>query len=276
MGVLDTISAELQPLARRLGHQGAVWFDDIFRVVRALDRAESLGPVADQAVAHLELADLDRNAFAYHGYRLVAGIRFRQGLWDDADALLRPSIERETRGAFDGIGLGLLSQYGAYRGDPAPFARLREQSGLLPEPGRPNTVGRWYVLAVTIRSAIVLGETGIAWELYDLILEAIANDQLQSSIGGLWHLQAATAAAAGEQWDVAERHFKTALGQAHDFPNRSEQPEVRYWWARMLIDRGAHGDKERARTLLEEAIEIYGQLGMPKHLDMAKEQLAKL
>ena len=44
----------------------------------------------------------------------------------------------------------------------------------------------------------------------------------------------------------------------------------------MLVDRGAPGDKEKARTLLDEATEIYGQLGMPKHLEMAKEMLAAI
>ena len=68
--MLDTISDELRPLARRLGHQGAVWFDDLFRVARVLDRAESLGPVAEEAMAHLELADLGPNAFTYHSYSL--------------------------------------------------------------------------------------------------------------------------------------------------------------------------------------------------------------
>ena len=86
----------------------------------------------------------------------------------------------------------------------------------------------------------------------------------------MWEAVAGMAAAAGEQWDAAETHFRTALGQAEEIPNKIGQPEVRRAYARMLIDRTASGDQKQARTLLDEAVEMYGTLGMPKHLDMAK------
>ena len=41
----------------------------------------------------------------------------------------------------------------------------------------------------------------------------------------------------------------------------------------MLLDRDAPGDQARARTLLGEAIERYEAIGMPRHLDMAREML---
>ena len=33
----------------------------------------------------------------------------------------------------------------------------------------------------------------------------------------------------------------------------------------MLLDRNAPGDRDKARTLLGEAIEMYQQIGMPRH-----------
>ena len=39
----------------------------------------------------------------------------------------------------------------------------------------------------------------------------------------------------------------------------------------MLLDRNEPGDREKARGLLTEAIDLYG---MPKHLEMAEELLA--
>ena len=59
-------------------------------------------------------------------------------------------------------------------------------------------------------------------------------------------------------------------------PHTIMQPEVRRWYARMLIDRNGSGDKERARTLLDEAVEMYGQLGMPRHLEIAQEMRGTL
>ena len=78
------------------------------------------------------------------------------------------------------------------------------------------------------------------------------------------------AAAAGGQWEKAEEHYRTALRQAHELPVVIEQPEVRRWYARMLIDRDAPGDREKARELLTEAIAMYRRIGMPKHVEMAE------
>ncbi len=55
-----------------------------------------------------------------------------------------------------------------------------------------------------------------------------------------------------------------------------EQPQVRYWYAKMLIDRGAVSDRDEARRLLEEAISKYETIGMPRHGEMAQRLLASL
>ena len=54
-----------------------------------------------------------------------------------------------------------------------------------------------------------------------------------------------------------------------------EQPEVRRWYARMLIDRDAPGDRAKARELLTEAIAMYRRIGMPKHVEMAEALLGQ-
>jgi hypothetical protein len=86
------------------------------------------------------------------------------------------------------------------------------------------------------------------------------------------------------QWDSAEEHYQLALRQAREPPVVIERPEVRRWHARMLIDRAGPGDpstgsgqdRDRARWLLPEAIAMYRQIGMPKHVDMAEESLGRL
>ena len=44
----------------------------------------------------------------------------------------------------------------------------------------------------------------------------------------------------------------------------------------MLIERSASGDREKARELLSDAIAGYRSIGMPLHLEMAKDLAAKL
>ena len=87
---------------------------------------------------------------------------------------------------------------------------------------------------------------------------------------------AGIAAAAGEQWGKAVEHFETSLRQAHEFPHKLEQPQVRYWYARMLTDRNAPGDRDKARQFLGEAIEAYETIDFPRHREMAKELLGRL
>ena len=58
-------------------------------------------------------------------------------------------------------------------------------------------------------------------------------------------------------WEDAEQHFEKALRLAEDLPHRLEQAEVRRWYARMLLDRNASGDRKKARELLGEALASY-------------------
>ena len=43
----------------------------------------------------------------------------------------------------------------------------------------------------------------------------------------------------------------------------------------MLLDRDQPGDKEKAQTLLNEASEMYKEIGMPKHVELAEKLLSR-
>ena len=86
---------------------------------------------------------------------------------------------------------------------------------------------------------------------------------------------AGIAAAAARQWEAAEEHFQIAMQQAESFPHLLEQAEIRRFHAMMLIDRAAPGDREKAQTLLSEALETYTQIGMPRHIEMTQALLAQ-
>ena len=90
------------------------------------------------------------------------------------------------------------------------------------------------------------------------------------------HTIAGIAAAAARQWKAAEDHFQTAMQQAESIPHRLEQAEIRRFHAMMLIDRAAPGDREKAQTLLREALESYQRIGMPHHVDLTQTLLASV
>jgi hypothetical protein len=99
-------------------------------------------------------------------------------------------------------------------------------------------------------------------------------------LAGLWLSPltarlAAMAAACGGRFTEAEAHFETALRQADELPHLIEQPEVRRWYAAMLLQRGETDDRARAGGLLAEAMAQYRALGMPRHVGLAEELLAR-
>ncbi len=84
--------------------------------------------------------------------------------------------------------------------------------------------------------------------LYPIVSQSLETGNVITLSGRLWPMLAGMAAGAGQQWTAAEDHFETALRQAHTLPHRIAQPEVRRWYAWMLLDRNQPGDAEKART----------------------------
>jgi hypothetical protein len=66
------------------------------------------------------------------------------------------------------------------------------------------------------------------------------------------------------------------IESARQLPVVIAQPETQRWYARMLVDRDAPGDRDKAWRLLTEAIAMYRQIGMPKHVEMAEAMLGEV
>ena len=128
----------------------------------------------------------------------------------------------------------------------------------------------WDQLVNVVESLAVLGQRNEAAELYPLVIRGIEKGVVTSWQLRLWQMVAGIAAACGEHWDAAQEHYETALTQAHELPHKIAQPEVRRWYAQMLLDRDAPGDRDKARAFLGEATEMYQAIGMPKHLEMVE------
>jgi len=178
-----------------------------------------------------------------------------------SSALLRPMIRaaRNSGLGYRGL-LGLILE-----------SRSMRTRGLLPRPGRPNTGGSWTVLFCAVEALAILGEKAEAARLYPLIQEGMKTGILFRGFDlRLLDTLAGIAAGAGGKWAQAEEHFRTALRRAEELPHVIEQPEARRFYARMLLDRNAPGDRETARRLLTEAVEMYRRIGMPKHVELAE------
>ena len=268
---------QAEATAERIGESGAVAIIRMARAVSALSRQGDLE--AFERFARWFIDFSVRNDFPWKlaGASWLGLASFWRGGWDDARAHIARSLEfeqqmRHPRTAFSVWSNAVMVK--AYTGDGDVGALLDEKLSLLAQPGGRNSNGAWGLLRKTVEARALLGQRDAAASLYPLVLEALDTGtvtEFQSM--ELLQTGAGTAAAAGGQWEEAEGHYRAALRQAQELPHRIAQPEVRRWYARMLLDRKASGDADRARTLLDEAVEMYGAIGMPRHLEMANELL---
>jgi tetratricopeptide (TPR) repeat protein len=283
LGRLDEaakIGQEVEPLAARLGHLFALVIARIRRAYRELMLTGDIDAWQESARDALELVRSIGFGYGYvSNLHWCVGLgHFWRGQWEKALQDFEEAVKLERATFYAGAARGHLFLFKAYAGDSnGALAMLEQERQNLPRPGQANTMGAWSMLSAAIEGLAILNEREEAANLYPLVGEAIDSGALLGDIGlGLLQTVAGIAAAASGQWEKAEEHYQTALRQAHELPVVIEQPEVRRWYARMLIDRNAPGDRDKARQLLTEAIAMYRHIGMPKHVEMAEALLGEL
>jgi len=266
------IGGELEPLATRLGHLGALLQTRRVRGLRELMLTADIDKFEESARGDLELCRSADMPWISISYTFLGVADFWKGRWQEALASFQEAVRLEPPGFWTGGDWAFLFLAKAYAGERhAALAMLEEGRDNLPRPGQANTDGAWVMLFGVVEGLAVLAERDEAAQLYPLVLEGVDTGTLMRwPDGRLLQSVAGMAAAAGKQWDKAEEHYQNALRQAHELPVVIEQPEVRRWYARMLIDRDAPGDRDKARELLTEAIAMYRRIGMPKHIEMAE------
>src|SRR3990172_6799 len=193
---------------------------------------------------------------------MVGEVDFWGGRWQEAIENHEEAARLEPPGYVAGGNWGGLFLTKAYVGDgDSALAMLDESRENLPRPGQGNRRGAWMMLVAVVEGLAVLGDRDEAAQLYPLTLDAVATgvlapwggSRLLQTVGGI----AAAAGGPGGEWEKAEEQYENALRQAHELPVVIAQPEVRSWYARMLLDRGGPGDRDKARDLLTEAIAMY-------------------
>jgi len=117
-----------------------------------------------------------------------------------------------------------------------------------------------------------LGDAARAPDLYDMLSprEGECVVVRAADTTGAVSRSLALLAATMRRWQDAERHFEDALRTNAQLGDKPWLAHTRAQYARMLLDRDAPGDRDKAFRLLTEAIAMYRQIGMPKHVEMAE------
>ncbi len=270
------VANELEPFARKTGQSFPI------ALCRTISAWAEFGKAPDIAKLETDLLEVSGiYQTAQFGFWVVVSeaqlslIDFYRGDWAGALSHAQASRRSEPGSSSEGVGAGTLFRQMAYAGDRA-LASFDENRKWMPREGQNNPRGSWSMLALVIEGFAVLGERLRAAELYPLARELISTGAVALwPISRLTQTVAGIAAAAAHQWEAAEDHFQTAMLQAESFPNRLEQAEIHRFLAMMLIDRFAAGDREKAQILLNEALESYTSIGMPRHIEMTQTLLAR-
>ncbi len=274
MGCSNVDTSEFEEAALRLGSHGDHY---IFLMVRAqsawmqsadIDRFDGL---IEEAFG---LPDMPWHLFA-RGWRGLAA--FWRGDWETAYELLAEAVIGEPVGALYGVTTSSLLLVSGYLGRRSEVLALYDSEDALPRGSGPNANGAWCVLLGATEALAILGERDRAAELYSMLERAIDTGTLiPPYVPRLLQTTAGIGASCLRDWDRAEGHFREALEQAERIPFKCEQADARRWYADMLLERGAPDDTARAHRLLEEARTIYEQIGMPRHVGLTEDLLARV
>lgn len=273
----DEVSAEIEPLAERLGHSAAAALMRRANVLRVAAEAADLSTLSALALAQFRMAQATGSRFWLATTSVTGGlISFWRGEWATASEQLREAARLAIPGFGFGSHHGALCMLLAFQGRGIDaWAVLDQARDSLPHPGEVNTTGQWNLAVFGAEAAGVLMDSDWARQLHSLVVEALATGTLLSTnSASLLQRAAGMAAAAAGLHDLAEQHFEGALRQAQELPHLMERPMVRHFYARYLLGRGGRDDRARALTFLDEAAAGYRSIGMPRHLAMVEALLA--
>ncbi len=268
------IADELEPLAKKIGQSFAVAF---CLSTRAWAEFGKVPDLAKLETGFQQVSKFDQKVWAPFWEVLsdvqLSLVDYVRGNWAGALSHAQVASRADPRtSSIHGFPEGTLFRQMAYAGDRAgAMAILHKNRALLAISGQQNIRGSWWMLALVIEGLVMLGEHSQAGQLYPLARELIGTGAVV-----LWptfrftQTIAGVAATAARQWEAAEEHFQIAMQHAEAVPDRLEQAEIRRFNAMMLQGRAAPGDREKAETLLREALESYTQIGMPRHIEMAR------
>jgi tetratricopeptide (TPR) repeat protein len=212
-----------------------------------------------------------------NSYGFLWQLSYWRGAWDEALVHAKAALDLEPVGGFQGWAWGsvfhTLASLGRHDEAMVMFEEARSR---LPVPGRAATWGSLAILHNAVEGLALLGERAEAATLYPLVLDSTRTGALflRAYDRRLTQTLAGVAAHMGGLWSEAEQHFIAALEQAERLRLGPEPAHVRRFHARMLLDRDAPGDRERARSLLTSALEAFRAAAMPRHVEETEAFLA--
>lgn len=266
------MAEEIEPVASKLGHIGALLLSGRVKGIASFMTKPDVKEL--ESFAHRDLdTGTGRIGWVADPYTWMGLSHFYRGDWSRAEAMFAKAASLEPPGAEAGRNRAMLFLHTCLKGDGAKaLSDFEEMKTTLPDGVSVPTRGRWMKLYTAVEGLAHLGEHDRVAELYPAVTDAIAT----GTVGRIFDFRllqtlAGIAASSAGMFDQAEEHFQEARRTAEALPHLLESIEIRRFAAAMLIRRDAIGDRVAAAELLTDAIDGYSSLGMPRHVDMARD-----
>jgi tetratricopeptide (TPR) repeat protein len=185
-------------------------------------------------------------------------LAFEQGRFDDAKGILTAALANVPRHP---VLTAMLATALAELGDAEEAGRLVDALAAAAPPASLRTAA-W---AYSSEAVAIIGDTVRAAPIYERfqryagqVVAAGAVANCPGSVDRYLGQLAATRC----QWDVAQRHYLVALRVDEGLRSPPLLARTRYWYGRMLVERGRSDDAGEARDLLDASRDVAERLGM--------------
>jgi len=207
---------------------------------------------------------------------LLGMVEFWSGDRQTAMQLAREAMDNPIDGTMAGMESAFYLLMLAYAGEQASLENLLQSTRTrLPKAGQENQIGSWNLGMATLEATALMGQRSAAAALYPCAVQLIeAGTHLVWPLGMAANF-AGIAAAAGDQWDAASGHFDQSEAQAERLKSPMVLAEASRWRGQMHLWRNGKGDAADAGRHLQQARELYAQLGMSLHVELATKMLAE-
>jgi hypothetical protein len=265
---------DFEPRAERIGHLGSQWALGGLRPALRLLTGDLRGAEREAKVV-LEFVRMHNLAWGYLSEVRLGEILFLQGKTEEVIGVARHLAAVEAPSRYKQHSRGLLFRYLSYVAPDAAREYLRTTEIALPTVGAVNAYGHWFNLMNVAEGLYVLGDRDAVATLMPLTEMFAASEVTVMLFGPSPRAAAGMAAACAGAWDAAEAHFREAEALCDNTPIPIAQGTTREFYADMLMERNAAGDRARAAELYAEAAINYETIGLVLHASRLAEKRAR-
>jgi tetratricopeptide (TPR) repeat protein len=211
-----------------------------------------------------EVPDFNQTGNTYYSVGVQAVVEYAVGDFAQGEAVLGRLLDILHASPLEPSNLHLFASHaiaiaGRVTGTMKHFDVAREAAETVLASQRVSPMLTWFARAALALLAVQQGDTRSVQAHYDLLLKGESGERVFMLMDGDRLLGILTAGIG--EFDLAANHFEAALAiwGKGGFP---EHAWTAHDYADALLQRGQPGDRDRATTLLDEALSISEELGM--------------